>query len=261
MAESPSPPVLLILGVDASGKDHVANVAVGALTAGGVPTVRRPGWLCARAVARRSSEDKGGARLAQERLFVATFPLLRPLVIPLCGALLSADVRRFRRSRGADGKTTVVVSHTPIRVLAFALGHRGDDEPLRVGRRTERALRELAGTDGLRVVVLDISAEVRAARLADRAMRGRLDHLDRYLANPAHTALAERIEATLVELAVRYLDATVVHNDGLDDDAIAAALQLRPPRPSRAPRPRGGASSRRRSVAGWRGDRYRAASV
>jgi hypothetical protein len=36
---------------------------------------------------------------------------------------------------------------------------------------------------------------------------------------------AERIERSLVELATRYLDAAVIENDDLDDEALERALE------------------------------------
>ncbi|MCC6436793.1 MAG: hypothetical protein IT196_17295 [Acidimicrobiales bacterium] len=215
--------LLLILGVDGAGKNHVANVGAAALAAAGHRVVTRSGYLSARDRPVTSSEDKGRLRLTEERLFLFAFPLLRPVIPFVVDALLRADLRRWNRRPAASGRT-VVVSHTPIRVLAFTLGHRRADQPLQVPRRVGRTLHRVARDTGLRAVVLDVSPSVRAQRLSERAMRGRLDRFDRYLANPANAALAERIEATLVELAERYLDASVLYNDDLDDDAIAEGL-------------------------------------
>lgn len=220
--------MLLILGVDGSGKNHVANVAVDALGEAGMPVGVRPGYLSARPTSARTSEGKRRLRLLEERLFLAAFPVLRPIVPLVAAALVQADVLRWQRRSAPRGRgaPAVVVSHTPVRVLAFALGHRGVDQPLRVPGPAAAALRRLASVPGLRPVVLDVSPEVRARRLAERAMRGRLDHFDRYLADPTHAELAERIEATMVELAERHLGATVVVNDDLDLGAIAEALGL-----------------------------------
>jgi len=69
--------------------------------------------------------------------------------------------------------------------------------------------------------VLDVSPDVRAARIAARAEAGRQDHLDRYMTRPGNEEVAERIEATTVALAQRYLGAVRIVNDDLDDEQIA----------------------------------------
>lgn len=51
--------LLLILGVDGAGKNHVANVGAAALAAAGHRVVTRSGYLSARDRPVTSSEDKG----------------------------------------------------------------------------------------------------------------------------------------------------------------------------------------------------------
>ena len=70
----------------------------------------------------------------------------------------------------------------------------------------------------------------RRRRIAARIQSGTVDPFDRYmLADPDR---AERIEHCLVELATRYLNATVIENDDLDDAALARELNRALGRPA-----------------------------
>lgn len=211
--------LIVVLGVDGAGKNHVANVIVDAMVAAGEACALRAGYLSARDGAARSSEDKGRLRLWEERLFLATFPITRHLLPTLADLLIRADLRRLR-ARVAGPGSTVVASWTPLRVLAFAAGHRRAAQDIRLPRRLQRSLAQLRDEVSPRVVVLDVSPEVRERRLLSRAERGRLDHFDRYMTAPGHRDLSERIEAALIELAVTHLGATLIVNDDLDDRAI-----------------------------------------
>ena len=80
------------------------------------------------------------------------------------------------------------------------------------------------------VMVLDVAPATRRRRIADRIQSGTVDPFDRYmLADPDR---AERIEHCLVELATRYLNATVIENDDLDDAALARELNRALGRPA-----------------------------
>jgi len=72
-------------------------------------------------------------------------------------------------------------------------------------------------------VVLDIDPAIRRRRIRRRLESGMADPFDRYMLDDPERA--ERIERSLVELATRYLDATVIENDDLDDDALERALE------------------------------------
>lgn len=214
------PQLLFILGVDGAGKNHVANVVVQREQERGATVTKRSGYLTARDRDVVTSEAKGRGRLLEERLFLAGFPVLRWFVPTVVDALIRLDLRRWRRLPGPDGAPlTVVISYTPLRVLAFTLGHRPAGAPWRVPPRLDRTLRRL-GDIGLRAVVLDVSPEVRNERVRERAGRGRIDAFDRYMTAPGSLARSERIEATLVELACTYLGARHIVNDDLSDDDI-----------------------------------------
>ncbi len=145
--------------------------------------------------------------------------------------LLARDRRRFRLS----AVPLVVVSHTALRLLALVLGQqRAGWTALARRPALERALRT-ALPPGTTVVVLDVTPATRRRRIAARIQSGTVDPFDRYmLADPDR---AERIEGGLVELATRYLNATVIENDDLDDAALARELNRALGRPAPLPSP------------------------
>lgn len=115
------PSLLLILGTDLAGKDHCANVVADAAQSAGITVERRRGAFSARPAQHRTSEHKSLLALWLERLFLATLPLHCRLLPYLTAWLALYDLRRFSQPQGAS---VLVVSHTALRLLAFALGHR-----------------------------------------------------------------------------------------------------------------------------------------
>jgi hypothetical protein len=214
------PHTFLILGTDLSGKDHVANVVADAAAAAGLQVERRRGMFSSSSDRSRSSEGKGAMALLLERLFLATLPW-HCRVLPLFTILLiEYDRLRFRRPEGAR---LVVVSHTPIRLLAFALGHLFPHaQGVVMPAMAVSALRRLQSRTAARVVVLDIDHAVRQRRLGERSSRGTDDVFDRYMRSDAERS--ERIEAILVNLACKYLQATVIENNDLDRQQLLARL-------------------------------------
>ena len=215
----PPPPVLLILGTDAAGKDYVAEFLIRRWRVAGHRVEKRTGQFSAPAAdARSSSERKGRWGRFQERAFLGLFPLLRPLLLAVARLLLARDRRRFRPS----AVPLVVVSHTALRLLALALGQRREGWAALARRPDmERTLRA-APPPSTTVVVLDVAPATRRRRIATRIRSGAVDPFDRYML--ADSDRAERIEHCLVELATRYLNATVIANDDLDEASLEAAL-------------------------------------
>ncbi len=219
MITSNFPHTLLILGTDMAGKDHCANVVADAAQAAGIRLERRRGSLSARPNQQRSSEEKGLIRLWLERAFLATLFLHCRLLPWLTTLLIVLDLRRFQRP---DQASVLVVSHTAIRLLAFALGHLfARVEDIRLPAMTMRALHAIAAT-GLRCVVLDIDHAIRAERLAQRNTRGTLDYFDRYMGSDPQRS--ERIEEFLVWIGLTYLGAVRVENNNLSDTELLAAM-------------------------------------
>lgn len=217
----PPPPVLVILGTDAAGKDHVAELLLRRWRAAGYRVEKRAGGFSAPAVdARSSSERKGRWGRFQERVFLSLFPLLRPWLLGAARLLLARDRRRFHPPDGP----LVVVSHTALRLLALVLGQQPEGlAALARFPALQRTLEAVVPATGAVAVVLDIDPAIRRRRIRRRLESGMADPFDRYMLDDPERA--ERIERSLVELATRYLDATVIENDDLDDDALERALE------------------------------------
>ncbi len=221
-AELPAgfPETLLILGTDLAGKDHFANVLDDAATSAGIKVERRRGAFSARPDRCRTSEGKGFLKLWLEWTFLATLPLHCRLLPSAMAFLIRRDLRGFRRP--ADG-SVIVVSHTAIRLLAFALGHifaRVEDIKLPV--KVERTLRSLVPATGARILVLDIDHHVRVTRMNERHQRGTADFFDRYMEKDP--LRSERIESFLVWIGLTYLAAVRIENNNLSESELLAAL-------------------------------------
>lgn len=218
----PPPPVLLILGVDGSGKNYVANVIEDMLRAANYRVEKRAGGFSSPVTQALTSEDKGKFALWKERIFLWSFPLLKGLMLTIATLWLRHDLRRFRPSP----HPTLIVSHSALRLVAFYLGHRHHTpEHVQIPRSLERHIQTIAQRTGARTIVLDIEPEIRRQRVAQRLVNGTADHLDRYMAKSEHQELSERIEASLVWLARRYLGAVVIENNDLSPVELSEQIQ------------------------------------
>ncbi len=214
------PQTILILGTDMSGKDHVANVVADAAQAAGLQMERRRGAFSNRPDRRRTSENKGSFILWLEWAFLATLPLHCRLLPFLAALMIRYDLFRFRRPARAS---LLVVSHTAIRLLAFALGHLYSCvEEIRMPEMAKRALRAIPEVTGARTFVLDVDHQVREERMARRLTQGTLDNFDRYLGKDP--VRSERIEDFLVWIGMQYLGATRIENNDLPDDVLLAIM-------------------------------------
>jgi hypothetical protein len=209
------PNLILILGTDASGKDHVARLVTEHLRKAGAFPEKRRGWLSAPACAADSSEHKGPGRLFAERLFLRIYPLVAwalPTALTLC---IQADALAYRVLRR---KPAMIVSHTALRLLAFHMGH---DDAFRMPSHLGKALAALRGL-GLQTLFVTTERDVRLGRIHDRIRRDKVDHFDLYMARrPRH---GERVTDALERIAVEHLQALSIRNDAHGDGHIAAAL-------------------------------------
>lgn len=214
------PRLMVLLGTDASGKNHVARLWAARLRADRVVLEVREGKLSTPPAVDRDHGDKGTLSLLAERVFLLFFPLARlvlPLALPL---LLWWDLRRYRSAP----TPVLVVSHSVLRLLAFCLGqnaHYLSDG--RLNGLTARGLRRMAALPGLRVFVLDVDDTVRRARLQARLAEGSMDPFDQYMA--ADSVRSERIEACLVRLAQDAFGAHLIENNNLSDADLWAAFE------------------------------------
>jgi hypothetical protein len=219
---SAPPPVLVILGVDGSGKNYVANVIEQLLTEAGYRVEKRAGGFSSPPTQAMTSEDKGRLALLIEQVFLWSFPLLKTWMPCIATVWIRRDLARFKGSHSP----ILVVSHSAVRLVAFYLGHVTDAvEDLKVPRSLDRVLRTIIPRTGAKVIVLDIDNQIRQQRVAQRLASGTADYLDRYMAKPEHRELSERIEACLVVLAKRYLDAVVIENNDLSQSELTHQIQ------------------------------------
>lgn len=219
------PDTLLIIGTDAAGKDYIADFITRTLQAAGHLVEKRQGGFSKPSTDTVTSENKGFLDLFKEKTFLATFRYNQVLLPYMLTGIIRKDLRRFEKSPDK----LIVISHTPLRLLAFYLGHRFSEiHRIRIPKPLDRALRSILPVTGAKTIVLDIADHIRKGRIARRMSSGTVDNFDRYMAEDE--VRSERIEAFLVWLARKYLNAVVIENNDLEDadlsDAVCAAFSL-----------------------------------
>ncbi len=209
------PDSLVIVGSDASGKNHVANVAAELIENAGCQVEKREGWFSRKASDVVTSEGKSAFKLLIEWLFIATVPMTRHVMSEVLSVLVRWDLKNFRKS----DKKIIVISHTPLRVLAFYLGHR-HEHPGRfvLPRHLHSALSAIQPITGAKAIALNIGHETRKNRIAKRMQRGLVDQFDRYMVRNGH--LSVRIEDILVELSEKYFGAYRILNDDSEEELL-----------------------------------------
>jgi len=206
------PDLVLILGTDASGKNHVTNFIADMMEKAGYEAEKRDGWFSQKNSDVVSSEGKGWFDLTKENVFLATFPLTKYFMPFLLVFLLHCDLKRFRKS----SRKTIVISHTALRILAFWLGHRFEkQEDIRLPGFLDRVLRNILPITGAKTIVLDIADEIRKKRIGTRLKSGNADNFDLYMAKDGRRS--ERIENFLIWLGKTYLHAMIIENNDLAD--------------------------------------------
>ncbi len=214
------PGVILLLGTDASGKNHVANLWARKLKALGCDLVIREGGLCGKPAKQGDHGDKSQVALWAERGFIFLFPLARWTLPPALTLLLHWDAWRFKPPK----QKMLAVSHNVLRILAFYLGQsRRHARDKTLPTWMERAIRRVHRASKAMVIVLDVDDATRQRRIQARLHEGSVDPFDRFMA--ADSARSERIEACLVRLATHYCQAYLVENNDLSDDALWEAFQ------------------------------------
>lgn len=214
------PRVILLLGTDASGKNHVARLWARKIREQGLDLVVRESWLCGDEAEQSCHDDKSGLSLFAERAFLKCYPLLKWMVPLVLTILLRWDAFRFKHINAH----LLIVSNSALRILAFYLGqNRGYHANHRVPRYLEKALGKLQEVSGARVIVLDVDDETRQQRIQARLDAGSVDPFDLFMA--ADSERSERIEDCLVALCKDYYDAYLLENNDLGDDELWQALQ------------------------------------
>ena len=209
------PDTILLLGTDASGKNHVAGLWANKLKELGCDFVVREGALCGPVAERSGHGDKGRLSLMMERGFIFFFPLMKWMVPAVLTLLLYWDALRFKPPK----HRLLVVSHSALRILAFYLGQseryeRSKTLPVWL----EKAIVRVQEVSKAMVIVLDVDDETRQQRIENRLREGSIDPFDRFMA--ADSERSERIEACLVAITMRYYQAHLVENNDLSDEAL-----------------------------------------
>lgn len=209
------PDVILVLGTDAAGKDHVATILLEMINDGGGEAEKRKRFLAGAATVEVSSENKGWTDTFLEKLFLALYPYLSFLLPRLVHLATRYDSRRFRK----PDKKLVVVGHNGLRGLAFHLGNNSEPSgTLTLPGYLDTTLREIKKSTGVCTIVLDVEDTIRQKRIQQRMAAGSEDNFDRYMS--ADGQRSERIEAWLVELAQTYLDPVLIENNDLSHDEL-----------------------------------------
>jgi hypothetical protein len=213
------PSRVLLLGTDASGKNHVASVWAKNLRQLGNTVELREGWLSQRPNASPQAHQKGRFAHHAEALFLWLFPILRWFLPPILAWLIRRDLRRFKDS----SNLVMVVSHKALRILAFTLGQRpGFQAKRHVPKYLQRTLTQLATTWGGAIWVLDVDARVRLTRIYQRIQDGVDDPFDRYMVDSLPRS--ERIENSLVQIAKTFLGAQLLENNQASDAELWQAF-------------------------------------
>lgn len=218
--QSPEAPfTILIVGTDASGKDHVANVVTRMVDTMGGTVEKRKRYLNGRRTSKGSSTAKSGIELFLEKGFLILYPFFS-FLMPWCmNILLKRDLARF----STPSHNCIVIGHNCLRGLAFYWGHRyTTTEQIKISPAIKATLARMNSLRGLHTIVLDVEDAIRKERIAKRELQGEADHFDRYMVE--NEQLSERIERFLVWLTVNYLDATLIENNNLSDGELRAAV-------------------------------------
>lgn len=213
------PEITLILGTDAAGKDHVANILTRMIAEKGGDVEKRQRFLCGKVTTASSSVGKSYFELLLELMFLALYPYLGLPLLTMLTYLLKRDCLRFKQSP----KKLVIVGHNCLRGLAFHWGRKlRKGEEITVPPALSSALAEMSAIPGFHVVVLDVDDEIRQKRIRHRAKHGEADNFDRYMARDS--LRSEGIESTLVWLAREYLNGQLIENNDLPEQELRRLL-------------------------------------
>lgn len=212
------PGIILIVGTDASGKDHLADILTQMITEAGGTWEKRKRLLTGKPTQERYNTPKSRLELLQEKLFLLFLPSLGFLLPWGAEKILRHDIKKIRRQ--VSQNKVVVVGHNCLRGLAFYWGHHSGSR--HISTPLAQTLQRMHTIPGLFTIVLNVDDSLRKIRIANRAKQGLADHFDDYLMR--NEALSVRIEETLVWLTRTYLGAMLIRNDDLPEEELRALL-------------------------------------
>jgi thymidylate kinase len=214
------PNTLLILGTDASGKDHVANLVADTITKDGFDVYKKRGWFTTQPTNTTTSENKSLLALLLEKSFISTFPFTKFLMPLLLSFAIQIDLNLFVQPKAK----TIIISHTALRVLAIYLGSVfKKEEEIRISKYLDKCLRSIRFRTGVKSIILDINDQTRKDRIRKRIKKGKSDPLDKFMAKDEYRA--ERIDNYLIWLGKTYLNAIKIENNNLTDSELIIQLQ------------------------------------
>lgn len=209
------PDIIVIIGTDAAGKDHVANIVEQMILEEGGLVEKRKRYLTGKLTTKSSSSEKSALELFLENVFLWFFPRLGFILPPILTAILRRDIARL----SPIDKKIIIVGHNCLRGLAFYWGHSDTDHTnIRPSRTLQKAFNSMNTIPGLHTLVLDVENDIRKKRIAAREKKNEADNFDRYMA--ANPARSEQIEDVLVWLTTTYLDGQLIINNDISETQI-----------------------------------------
>ena len=214
------PDVILLVGTDASGKDHIANLLVEMIEEADGEVVKRKQYITGKHKEKESGSQKSRIELIFEWFILHTFKVLGGIAPWLMLQILKRDLQKDQQS----DKKLIVIGHNCLRGLAFYWGHKyKTTDQISVSPSLSESLAQLRSIRGLHVVVLDVEDKIRRKRIIRRKQEGEADYFDQYMA--ADSARSERIEAFLVWLTRTYLGGVLIENNDLSKDELLWLIQ------------------------------------
>ncbi|MBM9606060.1 hypothetical protein [Desulfopila inferna] len=209
------PDIILIVGIDAAGKDHLAKIAQRLIRERGGCAEKRKNLLSGSKAAENTSGAKTALVLFLERAFLVLLPFFGFLLPRILTVLLQRDLRKFK----TPGEKLIIIGHRYLRGLAiyWALRYpRKDLIPLPQGLTA--TLAEMRTIPSFHTIVLSVDQIIRKRRITKRRTLGEADVFDRYMEeNPE---VAKHTEDILVWLTRQFLGAQLIVNNDLPEEEL-----------------------------------------
>jgi hypothetical protein len=213
------PDVVLFLGLDAAGKDHVANILTDMIEETGKAVEKRRSFLCGRRSFTKDSSKKTLVAMVRQKLFLSFHGPFAPFVPPVLNWLLKRDISKYAPPQSK----LVVVGHHAIKALAFSLAktcHGSQD--FAISPSIENTLRQLREKTKAHVVMVEVDPRIRAQRIKRRIEAGCYNDIDLFISR--QPMQAKRIEEKLSYVAREILGGVRLVNNNLPDAQLKTAL-------------------------------------
>lgn len=209
------PDVILVIGTDASGKDHVANLVVRMLEEQGETVEKRKRFLSGKVTKEATSEGKSRVETFLEKSFLTLYPHLGPILPVTLNMINKLDLLLFRKPE----KKLVVVGHNGLRGLAFYLSKKVHPvKGLQIPAYIAFTLKKFVLNHHVHTIILDVEDSTRKQRIQERVARGADDQFDNYMLQDGQRS--ELIESCLVDMVTKHLNGTLIKNDDLSEQEL-----------------------------------------